>query len=225
VFQADGYRVIATDLDPTHDDQDAFIDIDLYRFCADPPYRTESLQGLRGAIEGPGLDVLINNAAVQVLRGTTELSYSDWQQTLNINLIAPFLLTQGLLQDLELGRGSVINIGSVHGELTKPGFVAYATSKSAIAGLTRAMAVDLGPQLRVNTISPAATSTPMLRAGFEGRSEALRALGAVHPLGRIAEPEEIARVALFVASPAASFMSGCNVPVTGGISSRLHDPD
>jgi NAD(P)-dependent dehydrogenase (short-subunit alcohol dehydrogenase family) len=119
----------------------------------------------------------------------------------------------------------VVNIASVHAQLTKPGFAAYATSKSALVGLTRSLAVDLEGVVRVNCISPGATGTPMLVAGFEGREEALSQLGQCHPLGRIAAPEEVARVAVFLASDDASFIDGAVLDVDGGIGARLHDPE
>jgi NAD(P)-dependent dehydrogenase (short-subunit alcohol dehydrogenase family) len=129
-----------------------------------------------------------------------------------------------MLPDLEKARGSVVNISSVHATLTKPGFSAYATSKAALLGMTRALAVDLGPRVRVNCVTPAATDTPMLRAGFEGNPAELSALAAMHPSGRIATPEEIARVVLFLASDAASAITGAALAADGGIGGRLHDP-
>ena len=149
----------------------------------------------------------------------------DWHDTLDVNLLAPFLLTQALLNNLERGNGSVVNISSVHARATKPGFVCYATSKAALAGLTRALAVDLGSRVRVNSINPAAVITPMLLEGFKGRDDQYAELAKMHPLGRIAEPSEIAQMAVFLASNKASFISGTAFNVDGGILSRLHDPE
>ena len=144
--------------------------------------------------------------------------------TLDTNLVAPFLLIQKLLPMLEASQGSVVNIASVHATVTKPEFVCYATSKAALVGMTRAMAVDLGPRLRLNAINPAATATPMLLAGFEGRPEALKELSKMHPLERIAEPQEIAQTALFLCSDKARFITGACWALDGGIGARLHDP-
>jgi NAD(P)-dependent dehydrogenase (short-subunit alcohol dehydrogenase family) len=126
---------------------------------------------------------------------------------------------------LSNANGSVVNISSIHSTLTKPGFVCYATSKAALGGLTKSAAVELGAKVRINAINPAATATPMLVAGFEDKESALRELGSMHPLGRIAEPEEIARTAVFLASEKASFINGACLNVDGGISARLHDPE
>ena len=89
--------------------------------------------------------------------------------------------------------------------------------------LTRALAVDLGGRVRVNNISPGAISTSMLEAGFKGRPEARRKLGAVHPLGRVGTPAEVAQAALFLASAAASNITGIDLRVDGGVTARLHD--
>ena len=142
-----------------------------------------------------------------------------------MNLFAPFALIRGLLPQLKRAQGSVVNIASVHAHLTKPGFAAYATSKHALVGLTKSLAVDLAGAVRVNCINPAATATPMLIAGFEGRSEAMESLADMHPSGRIAEPLEVARAAVFLASESASFINGAALDVDGAIGARLHDPE
>jgi NAD(P)-dependent dehydrogenase (short-subunit alcohol dehydrogenase family) len=112
----------------------------------------------------------------------------------------------------------------VHARATKPGFAAYATSKAALHGLTQALAVDLGPDVRVVGIAPAAINTPMLRAGFEGDPNAFAQLEAVHPAGRIGTPEEVATTIVWLASSAAAFMTGSVLWLDGGVLSRLHDP-
>lgn len=171
-----------------------------------------------------GLHVLVNNAAVQVLGGVDDLTFSDWYRTLDINVLVPFALTKGLLPQLESVGGCVINISSIHARLTKAGFVAYATSKAALSGMTRAMAVDLGARVRVNAIEPAAIQTPMLKAGFEGKPEEFAQLQASHPQGRIGTPEEVAALALSIASGELQFLHGACIGLDGGISGRLHDP-
>lgn len=225
VFASAGYRVVATDVRPCNAHHDAFVALDLERFCEDRVYRQQAFSSLEGCLEGRSLEVLVNNAAVQHLAPTSQISDAQWRSTLNVNVAAPFLLVQGFLSHLELGRGAVINIGSVHARATKPGFVWYAASKAALEGLTRSLAVDLGGKVRVNAISPAATATPMLLAGFEGREEPLRRLADMHPMGRIAKPDEIAEVALFLASAHSGFLTGATIAVDGGISARLHDPE
>ncbi|MCU0394198.1 MAG: SDR family oxidoreductase, partial [Thermoflexibacter sp.] len=169
------------------------------------------------------LDLLINNAAVQLLSPTETNALADWYETMNVNLTAPMLLSQLFLPMIEKEGGSIINIASIHQQLTKPRFVSYATSKSALVGLTKAMAVDLQGRIRVNCISPAAIETDMLRAGFNHDEDALNALKKLHPVQRIGYPEEVARLALFLASEQAKFINGANLQLDGGISSVLHD--
>jgi NAD(P)-dependent dehydrogenase (short-subunit alcohol dehydrogenase family) len=117
-----------------------------------------------------------------------------------------------------------VHIGSIHSQLTKPGFTAYATSKAALAGLTRAMAVELGGTVRVNAIQPAAIATPMLEAGFADAPHLKSQLDAFHPTGAIGSPADVARAVLFLLDPVNSFLNGCVLPLGGGIHSRLHDP-
>jgi NAD(P)-dependent dehydrogenase (short-subunit alcohol dehydrogenase family) len=224
VFRSAGYRTIGVDRGAARPDCDAFIEIDLERLCADPSYRDDATRRLTVAVGGARLDVLVNNAAVQILGSSEELTAADWQRTLSVNVLAPFLLTQALLARLEAAHGSVVNVSSIHASATKPGFVAYATSKAALVGLTRSMAVDLGARIRVNAVCPAAVATPMLLEGFKGNRAALDELAGMHPAGRIGTPEEVAHAALFLASQEAGFISGAVLGVDGGIGGRLHDP-
>lgn len=138
--------------------------------------------------------------------------------------MAPFLLTQALLRPLEQAFGCVVHISSIHARLTKKNFVAYATTKAALSGLTRAMAVDLGDRVRINAIEPAAIQTPMLMAGFSERADAYRELELCHPQMRIGTPQEVADAALVIADSRARFLHGTCVSLDGGISARLHDP-
>lgn len=224
-YKKAGYRVIASDRNPDNGVVcDKFLQFDLSLFTRDNDYKKKTIDDIVAVLGDDGLTVLINNAAIQILNDTEHATVEDWHLTLDTNLIAPFILIQSLLPQLEKAKGNVLNISSVHATNTKPGFIAYATSKTAMAGLTRALAVDLGPRLRVNALAPAATGTPMLLAGFEGKPELFRQLSDMHPLGRIAEPEEIAKVALFLTSDAASFITGAVISADGGISGRLHDP-
>lgn len=220
-----GYRVVGVDRVGVGSGCDAFVGLDLHAACASSEALQEAATWLRAALGGEELSLLVNNAAVQILGGVGTVGLEDWNTTLTTNLTAPFFLAQALLPEIERARGVIVNVGSVHARATKPGFVAYATSKAALAGLTRAMAVDLGPRARVVAVQPAAIDTPMLRAGFKGRPESFAELAGVHPLGRIAEPAEIAQVVVFLASEAASFVTGTILDIDGGVLSRLYDPE
>ena len=223
-FKAAGWRVIATDRADTGQAGDAYVPQDLGEMSGNPDVRREFARRVRGVLRRAPLGAVINNAAVQRLNSTDAVTDADWTESLAVNLVVPFLLVQEFLPDLEKSRGSVVNIASIHAALTKPGFVVYATTKTALAGMTRALAVDLGSRIRVNAICPAAISTPMLEAGFEGRARARRELDKCHPAGRVGEPVEVARLAVFLASDAGRFIHGACLPIDGGIGAKLHDP-
>lgn len=223
-FRKVGYFVIATDKREGKCDCDRFLNIDVRDLYTNASAREKLANDVRAILAGRGLTALVNNAATQVLNKTDDIKIEDWDATLETNLIAPFLLLQTLLPDLEKARGSVVNIASIHSVATKPGFVCYATSKAALVGMTRALAVDLGPRVRVNAVNPAATATPMLLAGFEGKSKEFDELAKMHPLERIAQPWEVAKTAIFLASEDAAFISGAVLQIDGGIGGRLHDP-
>jgi NAD(P)-dependent dehydrogenase (short-subunit alcohol dehydrogenase family) len=225
-FHHAGYHVIGTDRGALAPGLQlgAYIAADLDRLTADQSLAGETWARIRQALGGLPLKVLVNNAALQCLGPAEHLSRADWTSTLNVNLTAPFLLTQALLPELEAAGGCVINISSIHARLTKPGFVAYATSKAALSGMTRALAVDLAGRVRVNAIEPAAIASDMLRAGFAGRDAAFAALEACHPQGRIGSPEEVAALALALADGQLRFLHGACIAIDGGIGARLHDP-
>jgi NAD(P)-dependent dehydrogenase (short-subunit alcohol dehydrogenase family) len=224
-FHSAGWRVIASDFRrPKPSSADAFIDTDLETLATDDAALAAFKAHVNTALEGAKLAALVNNAAVQLLASTQSVSAADWERTMRINLSAPFRLVQAFLGDLETASGVVINIGSVHAQATKPEFVSYATSKAAIHGLTRALAVDLGPRLRVVCIAPAAVATPMLLAGFADNAEAMADLAKMHPAGRLAQPAEIAEAAVAIADKPFLFSTGSTFWLDGGILSRLHDP-
>ena len=228
VFVDAGYLVVAMDVvapEPGGLDAHAFVARDVARLASEEDYADATLDELRKAIGSDSLDVLVNNAAVQRLARSSDLTRRDWTETLQTNLLAPFFLTQALLPELELAGGCVINMSSIHARLTKRGFVAYATSKAALSALTRNLAVDLeGSRVRVNALEPAAIDTPMLREGFRDAPDAFADLAAAHPRGRVGDPGEVARLALAIASGDFGFLHGACIGIDGGILGRLHDP-
>ncbi|MNM35189.1 2-(S)-hydroxypropyl-CoM dehydrogenase [compost metagenome] len=225
-FVRAGYVVVAVDKEPRPVECRAahYFVCDLARTVSDEACAASIFTELKLVLAGQPLAALINNAAIQILGGTESLDRAAWQTTLNVNLLAPFFWAQAFLPELESGRGSILNISSIHARLTKAGFTAYATSKAALSGLTRAMAVDLGPRVSVNAIEPAAIGTDMLEAGFANNPAGLEALKAFHPVGCIGTTEQLADMALFVVSGSRPFMSGTVIQLDGAISSRLHDP-
>ena len=221
VFAESGYHVIGIDVKSGSHAYGEVFQMDIGRFAEDAQYMTECLGRLEAALQD--LHALINNAAVQLLNPLENQTLADWNTTLNTNLTAPMLLSQWAVPLLAPNQGSIINIASIHEQLTKPRFIAYATSKSALVGLTKSMAVDLAGKVRVNAISPAAIETAMLKAGFDNDESAIDELRKLHPVQRIGYPEEVAKLALFLASEEAGFINGANLSLDGGISSVLND--
>lgn len=225
-----GWMVIGTDhplIKPAEDIRaccKTWIALDLIKLVTEPDQLDTFKAGVCSAIVNNPLAAIVHNAALQRLSEFETLTRSDWTDTMSINLIAPVLINRALLPKIKSQRGSIVHIGSIHSQLTKPGFTAYSTSKAALAGLTRAMAVELGGTVRVNAIEPAAIATPMLEAGFAQNPELRVQLEAFHPTKSIGSPGDVARAVLFLLDPANSFINGCVFPLGGGIHSRLHDP-
>ena len=225
-FHQDGWLVIGVDHVETTlgVKNSAYIRADLGELVRSPATLQKFAEDVRTACGKSPLTAMINNAAVQHVGRLNELKTDNILETFDVNIAAPMLLAKTFLADLEANKGSIVNIGSIHAQATKKGFAAYATSKAALHGLTRALAVDLGPDIRVNTLAPAATATPMLVDGFKNNPEAMAALSDAHPLQRIAEPREIAEIAVFLASEKAAFLTGATLYADGGVLSRLNDP-
>lgn len=225
-----GWSVLGSDhpsMDPVTSIRDrcqAWIQADLLALSLDPKPLESFKSDVLAATEGSNIAAVVHNAALQRLGSFYELSSADWHETIAVNVMAPVAISRALLPQLQGQRGSIVHIGSIHSHLTKPGFTAYATSKAALAGLTRAMAVELGGSVRVNAIEPAAIATPMLEAGFAGSPNLKAQLEAFHPTGAIGSSADVARAVLFLLDPANAFLNGCVLPLGGGIHSRLHDP-
>ncbi|UTW10094.1 SDR family NAD(P)-dependent oxidoreductase [Marinobacterium rhizophilum] len=168
-----------------------------------------------------GLDILLNNAGI-IPRGTIEETTDEmWFTAMGVNLNAVFFLCRAAIPQMkQRGGGAIVNTSSVWGTLPGPGHVAYCTSKGAVAALTRNLGRDCAPLgIRVNAVCPHEINTPMIRSGFERRGldpdKAVEELNKTVPLGRIAEPEDIADVIAFLASHEARYIAGECVDVTG----------
>lgn len=227
VYKNAGYKVIGIDKSRSisNSDVDHFIKIDLVSILLNQKKSNLFFNKLDKIISTGILDTLVNNAAIQILNPINKLTILDFSLTLNTNTIIPFYLIKNLHDILKKSKNaSVVNISSIHSKLTKPNFIAYATSKSALKGMTKAMAIEFGNKIRVNSISPAAIATNMLKEGFVGKSDLFKKLNDMHPVGRIGEPSEVAELSLFLSSDKAKFINGANFEIDGGISSRLYDP-
>lgn len=179
---------------------------------------TAELASATRSWSGGALDVLINNAGL-IARGTTEgLGSGTWNTVLDVNLGGTFRCARALHPLLSAAQNpSIINLGSLGSSLGMPQRAAYNAAKTAIIGLTRTLAVEWGPSgIRSNAIAPGFIETVMMRSGFEKGLLDEELMTRRIPLRRLGTPEEIAGVALFLASPAASYVNGACLPVDGG---------
>ena len=146
-FTENGWRVIGIDLEEkSKGNTSTYLTIDLDRLCEDETYTDQVIKNILCECQ-EGLDLLVNNAATQNLDSVEGLTFKNWQTTLNVNLNSVFILIKSLLPKLKKKRGNVVNIASIHATLTKPNFSAYATSKAALVGLTKSLAVELGSKV------------------------------------------------------------------------------
>jgi NAD(P)-dependent dehydrogenase (short-subunit alcohol dehydrogenase family) len=169
------------------------------------------------------LDCLVNSAGILLRANVSDTSDDEWQDTLTINLDVPFFLCRAAMPHLQKSRGSIVNISSYWGLQAGENAVAYCTSKGGLIMLTKALARDSARDgVRVNAICPGGVDTPMLAAGAEqsgqDTDEFLEMVATHSPNGRIATPEEVAGLALFLASDAASQITGTAIPIDGGLS-------
>jgi NAD(P)-dependent dehydrogenase (short-subunit alcohol dehydrogenase family) len=182
-----------------------------------------SLRGRRSR-----LGILVNSAGIQRF-GTAETTPSAvWDEVMAVNLKSIFLSVGHAVPLLRAnGGGSVVNVSSAQAHLTQRNVVAYTASKGAIVAMTRAMAVDHAvDKIRVNSVSPGSVDTPLLRNYAQEVSPSdpdavIASWGALHPLGRVAEAEEIANVIAFLAGPLSSFVTGADFRVDGGITAGI----
>jgi NAD(P)-dependent dehydrogenase (short-subunit alcohol dehydrogenase family) len=173
---------------------------------------------LRLADQRGHLNALVNNAGISpksgdgVRLGTLNTPHDDWRRVFQVNFFAPVLLARGLLAELERAHGAVVNVTSIAGGRVHPfAGAAYATSKAALAGLTREMATDFGPRgVRVNAISPGEIDTAILSPGTE------RIVNEQIPMRRLGEPQEVAKAIYFLCTEQSSYVNGAELHINGG---------
>jgi NAD(P)-dependent dehydrogenase (short-subunit alcohol dehydrogenase family) len=164
--------------------------------------------------------VLLNNAAVQVNKNVEDTTIEEWNRQIAVNLGGVFLCSRFFLPFLRKTKGNIINMASVNGFFVEPIAAGYCATKAGIMGLTKAMAIDHGREgIRVNCICPGYIDSGLAESYFQAQPDpaaARAAAGKLHALWRIGQPEEVARVAIFLASNEASFVTGSAYGVTGG---------
>jgi NAD(P)-dependent dehydrogenase (short-subunit alcohol dehydrogenase family) len=172
------------------------------------------------------VDALFNNVGILIMKSLLDTTAADFDRLMHVNCLSQLIAMQRVVPEMrqrkgggEAGGGSVINVSSVGGLVALPNVSAYCPSKSAVIGLTRAAAAEFAPDIRVNVICPGGVSTPMSDAhleSFDDKEAAMRLLTGRQLIKRYARPDEIASVAVFLASDEASFMTGAVVPVEAG---------
>jgi len=171
------------------------------------------------------IDVLVNNAGVGIYKSILEATSQDWDLCLNVNLKGVFLCSKYVIPYMQKqGKGNIINISSVHSFQTVNGVAPYAASKGGITALTRNMAIDYGPTIRVNAIAPGWVLTPLIQSIFDSYPDPEAQRKAVEQrqvMKRIGRPEDIGYAAAFLASDEASFITGTQLFVDGGLTAQL----
>ena len=174
------------------------------------------------------LDVLVNNAGMMQEARVDQMDLADWQRTLMVNLTAPFLMIKAALPHLIASKGTIVNIGSIEGLGSNPNHAAYCASKAGLHGLTRAVAVDHGPDgVRCNAVAPGWIDTELNEDFIESLGDPVefrRKIGGIHPVGRTGAPEEVAALVAFLAADESGFVTGQIYTVDGGRMAKLSLP-
>ncbi|MER9363247.1 glucose 1-dehydrogenase [Mesorhizobium sp. M0500] len=176
-----------------------------------------------------GLDILVNNAGVMFEKTVEEMTEADWDQMMDINLKAPFLLTKAAMPHFrKQGNGSIVNIGSIEGLASNPGHPAYSASKAGVHGFTAAVAVDHGHEgIRCNAIAPGWINSDLSEIYIDSMPDSARVrreLMAMHPVGRLGEPRDVGSLAVWLASDESAFVTGQVYVIDGGRTKKLPLP-
>ena len=172
------------------------------------------------------LHVLINNAGFNMFKGIADTTPAEWDRIMQVDLRGIYLMTRAALPTLKAaGKSSMISIASVHAHATVPHLTAYAAAKGGVVAVTRSLCQELGPMgIRVNSISPGFVNTAIMErwlASVPDPDATMKQVNSFHPVGRIADPREIGHLAAYLSSDYAGFITGVNITIDGGLTSRL----
>lgn len=166
-----------------------------------------------------GVDVLVNNAAVETYTGADGASLEDWNLVVETDFRGYWLCAREAVRRMD--EGAVVNVASNHARLTTPSMFPYNAVKAGVEGMTRAMALDFGPRVRVNAVAPGWIAVERTTEAVS--EERRRELAAIHPVGRIGEPEDVAAPVAFLASEEAGYVTGTSLVVDGGRTAVMQD--
>jgi NAD(P)-dependent dehydrogenase (short-subunit alcohol dehydrogenase family) len=163
------------------------------------------------------IDILVNNAGINQKKSFADVTDEDFQKVILTNVTSVFTITREVSNVIDKQQGSIINISSMASQYGLPKVIAYTASKSAIEGMTRALAVELSPSgIRVNCIAPGFIATHMSSTALNGDPERKQKVMSRTPMGKLGQPEDIANIAYFLTTEESSFMTGTIIPVDGG---------
>ncbi len=218
-FSSAGWRVITCSRHPISEQcpweagPEDHVEIDL----GDPEGRREGIAEIKKRLGGGPLNALVNNAGISPKledgsrMNTQNTGEEDWKRVFEVNFFAPIMLARGLHDELALAKGAVVNVTSIAGGRVHPfAGSAYATSKAALAALTREMAADFGPDgIRVNAIAPGEIDTAILSPGTEDMIEDI-------PMRRLGKPEEVAKTIYYLCTEMSDYVTGAEIHINGG---------
>lgn len=168
------------------------------------------------------LDYLVNNAGLSEFKPLADLTLTDWNRVMGVNLTGAFLCAKSAVPHLRETKGAIVNIASTRALQSEPDAEAYAATKGGLVALTHALAVSLGPQVRVNCVSPGWIDVSSLKKRGDREPEKLRETDhAQHPAGRVGQADDVARMVLFLLDDANSFITGQNFIVDGGMTRKM----
>lgn len=226
-FVRDGYRVVLVDIAPTVQHVADELGAGAAALQADIADEASAESAVRLAVDRfGGLDVVVNNGGISLLRPLAEMTLDEWERVQSVNLRASLLFLKAALPHLRKSdAAAVINVSSFHAGATISNFIAYATSKAGLSGLTRSASVELAAdRIRVNAVAPGVIHTSMLQNWLDtvpDPEDALERMKTYQPLGRLGRPDEVANAIAFLASEQASYVNGTTLLVDGGVSARL----
>lgn len=181
---------------------------------------------IRGTLDRFGqIDFLVHNAAIAQSVPVTKLDYQDWRRLIDVDLSGAFLCAKHCAEPLKKSHGAIVHIASTRALMSEPNTEAYSAAKGGIVALTHALSISLGPEVRVNCVSPGWIDTAGFLHGRPSPWQLRPQDHACHPAGRVGRPEDIAAMVLYLCGPQAGFITGQNFVIDGGMTKKMIYPE